>query len=188
MIFIIALNSFHLRSYDDITQGPEEYSSKTIYTQLPSDKLLKGPTSNEQTSTNSRVTTLMVELLSIGAQLLSPSILTWAMFSGLLHQLSGLGTSSGLGSLVQGCQLNNYWFLRGPASLLHCPLFCIQTHSSGSLAEILQTISDKVVRTTTSKTISIFLLIQLNCIGKIDNIANWLICSTNPTQCFWVFI
>ena len=33
LIFVIALNSFHLNPYDDITLGPGKYSFKTIYTQ-----------------------------------------------------------------------------------------------------------------------------------------------------------
>ena len=84
--------------------------------------------------------------------------------------------SSGLGNLVQGCCLSHYWFLRGPASLLCHPLFCIQTCSLGGLAEILWTISHEVVRTTTPKTISSFLLIQLNCIGikiKLLKLTGW---------------
>ena len=51
--------------------------------------------SNEWTSANSAVTALMAEPLSKRAQLLSPSIWTQAMFSGLLHWLSGLGFKKG---------------------------------------------------------------------------------------------
>ena len=51
----------------------------------------------------------------------------------------------------------------------------------GSLADILWIVSYGVVRTTTYETILIFPLIQLNHIGKMDNIPDQLICSTNPT-------
>ena len=94
--------------------------------------------------------------------------------------------SSGLRGLIWECQWSNYSFLRGLASLLCCPLFCIQTIFSGGLAEILQTVSYKVVRTTTSETISIFPLIQLNSICRMNDISDSLICSTNPAPGFWV--
>ena len=94
--------------------------------------------------------------------------------------------SSGLGSHVQGCQLSNYLFVRGPAFLLCCPLFHIKTCYLGSLAEILQTASYKEVRTTTPETIFIFPLIQLYCIGKMDDISDWLIGFTNRTWGFQV--
>ena len=51
--------------------------------------------SKEQISMNSGVPIFMVEPLSKRAQLLSPSIQTQVMFSGLLHQLSGLGFKKG---------------------------------------------------------------------------------------------
>ena len=44
-----------------------------------------------------------------------------------------------------------------------------------------------MVRTTTSETISVFLLVQLNCIGKMDDIADQLSCFTNFTQGVSVF-
>ena len=98
------------------------------------------------------------------------------------------GTSLGFGNIVQGCWLSDYWFLRDPASILHCPLFCICPHFSSDLAEILWTIFHKMVRDATSKTILGFLLVQLKCVGKTDDIAAQLICSTNPTLGFWVFL
>ena len=42
---------------------------------------------------------------------------------GSRRELSGM--SSGLGSLIWGCQLSNYWFMSGSASLFCHPLFCI---------------------------------------------------------------
>ena len=63
----------------------------------------------------------------------------------------------------------------GPPSL--SPLL----HFLGGLAKILQTVFHKMVRTTTSKTILIFLLIQLNCFGKMDNIPTQMICFSNST-------
>ena len=39
LICVIALNSFHLNPYDNITQGSGEYSSKTIYTQSAVDQV-----------------------------------------------------------------------------------------------------------------------------------------------------
>ena len=88
--------------------------------------------------------------------------------------------SSGPGSLICRCWLSNYWFLRGLDSLLHYLLFCIYTHFSGSLAKTLQTIFYEMVRSTTSKTIFIFPLIQLDHIGKMDNIPDWSAPPTPP--------
>ena len=49
----------------------------------------------------------------------------------------------------------------------------VETHFHGSFAKILWTISHKVLRTTTSKTIMIFPLIQLYVLAK------WMIYPTN---------
>ena len=43
-----------------------------------------------------------------------------------------------------------------------------------------------MIRTTTSKTISVFPLIKLDHIGKMIDIPNWLICSSNSTWGYWV--
>ena len=83
------------------------------------------------------------------------------------------GISLGCRSLIWGCQLSGYWFLRGLASLHHCPLFCISIHFLGSLAEIFWIIFHQMVRTSTSEAISVFLLVQL------DLIAKWIIYPTN---------
>ena len=76
-------------------KGQESAPPKPFIPRVLLDRLLKGPISKEQTSTNSTVTTLMVEPLSKRAQLFSQSIQTQVMFSGLLHQLSGLGFKKG---------------------------------------------------------------------------------------------
>ena len=62
---------------------------------MPLTRSLKGPMSKEWASMNSRVTALMVAPLSKRAQLLSSSILTWAMFSGPLKWVSGSGIKKG---------------------------------------------------------------------------------------------
>ena len=73
---------------------------------------------------NPRVTTLMVKPLSRRCQLLSPSILTWVMFLGLLHQVSGLGIKKGtfwdIFRLWQPClRMPVEWLLVSEGSSLH---------------------------------------------------------------------
>ena len=105
---------------------------------------------------------MIVEPLSKTAELLSPSMLPQAMFSGPLHQVSGLGFKKRTFWDVLRLwephlgMLSDYWFLRGLASLLFHPLFYIETHFLGALAEVLRTIFHEIVRTTTSKAISVF--------------------------------
>ena len=113
------------------------------------------------------------------------------MFSGLLHQLSGLGFKKGTfwdvfrlwGLLVEQLLVSEGSGL--PSSL--SPLLHLNWLFWLSCWDPL-TIFHKMVMTATSETISIFLLIQLDCIGKTGDIANWLICSTNPSWGFWVFL
>ena len=75
----------------------------------------------------------------------------------------------------------------GPSPLLCHPLLHIETCLLGNFAHILRTISHKVVGAATSKTILGLLLVQLHCISKMDNVADWLICSTKTTGGFLVF-
>ena len=130
----------------------------------------------------------MVEPLSKRAQLLSQSVLTQAIFSGLLQWVSWSGFKKGvfldafrLEEPHPGILAVQQMVSEGPVSLLHCPLFHIQTFPTSLW------ISYEMFRTGPSKTISGFLLVQLYCVSKVDNVADQLICSTKTTGGFWVF-
>ena len=136
----------------------------------------------------------MVEPLSKRAQLSSPSIQIQAMLSSLLHQLSGPGFKKGTSSDVfkhkesyPGMRFVQLMLSGGPSlpfslsPLSHLNLFF------GDLAKIIWRILHKMVRTTTTETILVLLLVQLNCIGKMHNIADELICSTNSIWDFLIF-
>ena len=90
------------------------------------------------------VTELMVEPLSRGAQLLSPSILTQAMFSGALLRVSGSGFKKGvfpdvLGSrsLIWGHWLHDRWFLRTQSPCFIVPSFALKLTFCASLLKSL---------------------------------------------------
>ena len=123
----------------------------------------------------------MVEPQSKKVQLLSPSILTqdYILRSTPLNKWIGVQEGNFLGypsdsrSLIQ--RMLAEWLLVSEGSrppFFIVPSFVFKLHFSGILAKILQTIFHEMVRTTTSKTISIFPLIQLDHIGKINNIPN----------------
>ena len=130
----------------------------------------------------------MVKPLSKRAQLLSPSILMQAMFSGPLYQVSRLGFMKEtfldifrpwephLGMPVEKLLVSKGI---GFPSLLS-PLSHVNSLQA-VLLRSLGTIFHEMVRTTTSETISIFPLTQLDGIGKTDNIPNPLICFSSST-------
>ena len=158
---------------------------------MPSTRSLTGLTSKEEALRNLGITALMVQPLSKRAQLLSSSILTWAMFSGPLQLVSGSGFKKGnfqdilwLGEPFLG-MIAEWLLVSEGSSLLSLSSILSHLNSfSGSLTEIFQTIPHEIVKATTSKTGLILLLVQLNCIGKMNNIPNRLICSSN---CTWGF-
>ena len=95
LIYVLAPNFFYMNPYDDITQGQENTTLKPFIPRVTSARSLKGPMPKGWASTNSGVTAFMVEPLSKRAQLLSPSILAQAMFSGPLHWVHGSGFKKG---------------------------------------------------------------------------------------------
>ena len=135
---------------------------------------------------NSGVTALMVESLSKRAQLFSSLILSKAVFSHQLQCVCGSGFKKGVFQDVlmyeESCLdalAEHLLASEGPGlSSLSSP-FHILTHFLVSLTKVFQTSSHEMVRVTTSETILIFLLIQLNCIGKTNHIPNRLICFSN---------
>ena len=78
-----------------LPKDQENTPLKPFIPRVPSDRLLTGPMSKEQTSTKSGVTAMMVELLSKRAQLSSPSMQTQAILSGPLYWLSWSGFKKG---------------------------------------------------------------------------------------------
>ena len=131
LIFVIAPNSFYLNPYDDVTQGQGEYSSETIDAQGTISQVTQstniqrmslneplGQCINVQSTIQKSPTALTISLdqgCVLGPTL--PSKVNWGSGRELFE------TSLGSWGLIQGCQLSNYWFLRGLVSLLHCLLF-----------------------------------------------------------------
>ena len=128
LIFVIASNSFYLNPYDDITQGPENTPTKPFIPRMPTVRLLRTDV-NWQVSSNSGITTLMVQPLSTKAQLLSPSILDPG------YVFRSTSPSKQIGVIEEtfwdifrswksclGCWLSDYWFLRGPPPFFVIPL------------------------------------------------------------------
>ena len=129
---MVALSSFHLNPYDDMNQGPGEYSSKTIYTQ--------GAVGQVAQRTNVQRTSLdefwghcidggaIIHKISTALT----SILTQAMFSGPLHQVSKSGYKKRTFWDVfrpweshPGMQAEWQMVTEGPDPPSFHPLFCI---------------------------------------------------------------
>ena len=160
---------------------------------MPLTRSLKGLISKEWALMNLGVTALMVKPLSKRAQLLLSSIMTWAMLSDPLQWVSGSefkkGTFWDVLRLEEPCLgMLAEWLLvseRPGLSSFLSPLSHLNL-LSGVLTEVFWMIPHEMVRATTSKTILILLLVQLTCIGKMNNIPNRLIYSSTSTWGFYV--
>ena len=136
-----------LLPYDYITWEPGEYSSKPIYTQGAIRQVAHG--TNIQRMNIYKLwghsidgwTTIQKSstVLTINQD---PGDVLWSVLPIAVGQGYKKGTFSGLslgsGSLIQGCWLSDYWFLRGLDSLFcHVPSFAFKLTFLTTLTEIL---------------------------------------------------
>ena len=94
--------------------------------------------------------------------------------------------SSGLWSLIQGHWLGDYWFLRAQPPFFIIPSFAFKLTVQVVLLRSFRQSFMRWSGLPHLKQFWFFSVVQLNHVGKMDNISYWLIHSSNSTQGFCI--